>query len=179
MAVFTLSAFTFGGGYVIVPLMRQKFVNEFKWLEEEEMLNLIAIAQSTPGAIAVNASVLVGYRLAGIGGALITVLGTALPPLVIITLVSFLYASIRDNPIVNALMMGMRIGVAAVIVDAVINLIKNIVKTKNWFQILLIPIAFIAVYFFNINIVIVLFIAAVSGGIYTFFSARRREGLSK
>ena len=80
-STFTLSAFTFGGGYVIIPLMRKKFVEQLHWLEEEEMLDLTAIAQATPGALAVNAAILIGYRVAGIIGALVTVLGTVLPPL--------------------------------------------------------------------------------------------------
>lgn len=85
-----LSAFTFGGGYVIVPLMRKKFVEQYKWIEEEEMLDLVAISQSCPGAIAVNASVLIGYRVGGVAGALATVLGTSLPPLIILS-VNFVF----------------------------------------------------------------------------------------
>ena len=68
-STFTLSAFTFGGGFVIIPLMRKKFVEQLHWIDEEEMMDLTAIAQSSPGAIAVNASILVGYRVAGVHGA--------------------------------------------------------------------------------------------------------------
>jgi len=88
LSTFTLSAFTIGGGYVIVPLMRQKFVQKYNWLSEEEMLDITAIAQSSPGPIAVNASILVGYKLAGIPGAIFTVFGTVLPPLIIISIIS-------------------------------------------------------------------------------------------
>ena len=84
-STFTLSAFTFGGGFVIIPLMRKKFVEQLHWIDEEEMMDLTAIAQSSPGAIAVNASILVGYRVAGVPGALVTVLGTVLPPLIILS----------------------------------------------------------------------------------------------
>ena len=75
-STFYLSAFTFGGGYVIIPLMRKKFVEQFHWIEETEMLDLTAIAQSAPGPIAVNASSLIGYRLAGFAGAMVSTLGT-------------------------------------------------------------------------------------------------------
>ena len=85
-STFYLSAFTFGGGYVIIPLMRKKFVEQLHWIDEEEMMDLTAIAQSSPGAIAVNASILVGYRVAGVPGALVTVLGTVLPPLIILSI---------------------------------------------------------------------------------------------
>ena len=79
-----LSAFTFGGGYVIVTLMKKKFVDQYHWIDDEEMLDLIAIAQSSPGAIAVNGAIVVGYKLAGIPGVLLCVLATVLPPFVII-----------------------------------------------------------------------------------------------
>ena len=87
-STFKLSACTFGGGFVIIPLMRKKFVEELGWIQEDEMMDLAAIAQSSPGAIAVNASILVGYHVAGIPGAMLTVLGTVLPPLIIISIIS-------------------------------------------------------------------------------------------
>ena len=83
LSTLELSACTFGGGFVIIPLMRKKFVEELGWIEEQEMLDLAAIAQSSPGSIAVNVSILVGYRVAGVPGALLTTLGSVLPPLVI------------------------------------------------------------------------------------------------
>ena len=85
LSTFYLSAFTFGGGYVIVPLMRKKFVNEYGWIDENEMIDLIAIAQSAPGVIAINASLIIGYKLAGILGAIVALVGTVLPPLIIIS----------------------------------------------------------------------------------------------
>ena len=81
LSTLQLSACTFGGGFIIIPLMRKKFVEELHWIDEQEMLDLTAIAQSSPGAIAVNASILVGYHVAGVAGALLTVLGAVLPPL--------------------------------------------------------------------------------------------------
>ena len=78
-----LSAFTFGGGYVIVSLMKKKFVDELHWIEEKEMLDLVAIAQSSPGAIAINGSIVVGYKLAGITGVLVSIIGTIIPPFVL------------------------------------------------------------------------------------------------
>lgn len=122
LSTFTLSACTFGGGFVIIPLMRKKFVDQLHWIEEQEMLDLAAIAQSAPGAIAVNASILVGYHVAGVPGALLTVTGTVLPPLLIISVISFFYAAFRSNPIVSMAMNGMMAGVAAVICDVVVTM---------------------------------------------------------
>lgn len=90
-ATFLLSAFTFGGGFVIVSLMKKKFVEELKWLDESEMLDITAIAQSSPGPIPINASVILGYRMCGIPGSLIAILGTALPPMIIISVISYFY----------------------------------------------------------------------------------------
>ena len=78
-----LSAFTFGGGYVIVTLLKRKFVDELHWIEDEEMLDLVAIAQSAPGAIAANGAIVVGYKLAGVPGVLVAILAAVLPPFLI------------------------------------------------------------------------------------------------
>ena len=126
LATFQLSAFTFGGGFVIIPLIRKKFVEQLGWIGEEEMLDLAAIAQSSPGAIAVNISILVGYRVAGVPGALLTVVGTVTPPLIVISVISLFYAAFRDNVFVNMAMCGMLAGVAAVILDVVLRLAKDI-----------------------------------------------------
>ena len=128
LSTFYLSAFTFGGGYVIVPLMRKKFVNEYGWIDENEMIDLIAIAQSAPGVIAINASLIIGYKLAGILGAIVALVGTVLPPLIIISIISLFYIAFRDNRIVNGAMQGMQAGVAAVIADVVFKMVGDIRK---------------------------------------------------
>ena len=148
LSTFKISACTFGGGFVIIPLLRRKFVEELGWIDEQEMMDLTAIAQSSPGAIAVNASILVGYRVAGIPGAMLTVLGTVLPPLIIISVISLFYKAFRDNAIVNAAMAGMLCGVAAVILDVVINMVKGIFKQKRILPVLVMAGAFAAVRFF-------------------------------
>ncbi len=176
LSTFSISAFTFGGGYVIVPLMRKKYVEKLKWIEEKEMLDFIAIAQSAPGPIAVNASVLVGFKMAGAAGALVTVFGTVLPPLLVMSALFLLYASFRDNPVVNAAMLGMRIGVAAVLIDVVITMTRSIVKEKNPLSLIIMVAAFIAVYFFNIHILVVLALSAVLGVGATLYKSRRKRG---
>ena len=98
-----LSAFTFGGGYVIVTLMKTKFVNQYHWIDEEEMLDLVAIAQSSPGAIAVNGAIVVGYKLGGIPGMLLSVLGAIIPPMVILSLISLFYDAFCSNYYIAAL----------------------------------------------------------------------------
>lgn len=178
-STFQLSACTFGGGFVIIPLMRKKFVEELHWIDEEEMMDLTAIAQSSPGAIAVNASILIGYRVAGIPGALLTVLGTILPPLVIISVISFFYQAFRDNRIVNMVMAGMLAGVAAVICDVVITMGTEIIRRKRILPVVVLLLSFIAVRFFNINIILILLICGVVGAIDTFLRGKSGKGQNK
>ena len=178
-STFQLSACTFGGGFVIIPLMRKKFVEELHWIDEEEMMDLTAIAQSSPGAIAVNASILIGYRVAGIPGALLTVLGTILPPLVIISVISFFYQAFLDNRIVNMVMAGMLAGVAAVICDVVITMGTEIIRRKRLLPVVVLLLSFIAVRFFNINIILILLICGVVGAIDTFLRGKSGKGQNK
>ena len=178
-STFQLSACTFGGGFVIIPLMRKKFVEELHWIDEEEMMDLTAIAQSSPGAIAVNASILIGYRVAGIPGALLTVLVTILPPLVIISVISFFYQAFRDNRIVNMVMAGMLAGVAAVICDVVITMGTEIIRRKRLLPVVVLLLSFIAVRFFNINIILILLICGVVGAIDTFLRGKSGKGQNK
>lgn len=155
-ATFALSAFTFGGGFVIVSLMKKKFVEELQWLDEDEMLDITAIAQSSPGPIPINASVILGYRMKGIVGSLVAVLGTSLPPMIIISIISVFYTQFRENKIIATALQVMRAGVAAVIFDVVINLAKNVCMTKRALYIGLMIISFICTYFFNVSAMIVI-----------------------
>ncbi|WP_027108236.1 chromate transporter [Lacticigenium naphthae] len=166
-STFYLSTFTFGGGYVIVPLMEKRFVNELKWIDENEMLDLIAIGQSSPGPIAVNTSILIGYRMAGVSGALVTVLGTILPPLVIMSVVSYVYLAVRDNIIVNNILLGMQAGVAAIIVNVVVNMALRIIKQKKIIPVIVMVIALIAGIGFGVNILLLLLFAGIIGAITT------------
>ncbi|WP_304432290.1 chromate transporter [Acutalibacter muris] len=172
LSALKLSAFTFGGGFVIIPLMRKRFVEELHWIEEQEMLDLTALAQSSPGAIAVNASILVGYHVAGVMGALLSIIGTVLPPLVIISAISMFYTAFRDNAIVGMAMTGMLAGVAAVICDVVINMGKAVFQKKRVLPVLVLLGSFIAVRFFSVNIILVIFACGVIGAMDTLYQER-------
>ncbi|GAA0475048.1 chromate transporter [Alkalibacterium indicireducens] len=174
-STFFLSMFTFGGGYVIVPLMEKKFVNELGWIDEDEMLNLIAIGQSAPGPIAVNTSILIGYRMAGFSGAMVTVLGTILPPLVIMTGLTYIYLVVRDNALVNNVLLGMQAGVAAIIVNVVINMALRIIKQKKIVPVLVMIAALIAGIGFQVNILWLLFVSALIGLIMTLIDLKNKH----
>jgi len=162
-----LSAFTFGGGYVIVTLLKKKFVDDLHWIDEDEMLDLVAIAQSSPGAIAVNGAIVVGYKLAGIPGVLVSVLGAILPPFVIITAISFFYNAFKSNFIVQAVLTGMKAGVSAVIISVVFDMASGIVKSKDMINLLIMVIVFIANYFLGVNVIWCILGAAAVGAVRT------------
>lgn len=160
---------------MIVPLMRKRFVQELGWIEEQEMLDLTAIAQSSPGAIAVNASIVVGYRVAGFLGAAVAVLGTVLPPLVIISVISVFYKAFRDNAVVDLVMSGMLCGVAAVIFDVVIDMAKTIFRQKRILPVLVLAGAFVVGWFFSVNILLIIAACGVIGAIDTLYREKHRK----
>lgn len=162
-ATFQLSAFTFGGGYVIVPLMKKKFVDHLGWISEKEMLDFTAIAQSSPGAMAVNASVILGYHLAGIPGALTAVLGTILPPLVLLSVISIGYSAFIGNQLVQNVLKGMAAGVCAVILDVVLDMGSAIFRKKQILPMILMFGAFIAVSVFSVNVALVILVCVLVG----------------
>lgn len=172
--MFQLSALTFGGGYVIVSYMRKLFVDKLHWISEEEMLDFVAISQSSPGPIAVNASIIVGFKIASYTGAFIAVVGTVLPPLIIITVISFAYDAFQNNEVIKAVLKGMEAGIAAIIVDVVISLAIPYFKGKNFVSIIIMVIAFIIVALLKINVVYVILACMIIGVLATVIKQRRR-----
>ena len=166
-----LSAFTFGGGYVIVTLMKKKFVDEYHWIDEQEMLDLVAIAQSSPGAIAVNGAIVVGYKLAGMAGVLTSVIATVLPPFTILTLIAF-----RSNLFVGWMLNGMQAGVGAVIAQVVWEMGSGIVKDRQWISVLIMAAAFIANYVYNVNVVLIILLCAAIGVVRTLSAGHNKKG---
>ena len=171
-----ISAFTFGGGFVIITFMKKIFVDKFQWIDEKEMLDLTALAQSSPGAIAVNASILIGWRTAGFGGMVVAVVATVLPPLIILSVISFFYAAFATNVYVDLLLKGMQAGVAAVILDVVFGLGGNVVKSKSIVHLVMMGVAFIATFFLHINVIYIILSGALIGVIIAFFGNKKDEG---
>lgn len=168
-----ISAFTFGGGFVIASLIKKRFVDKYHWIEENEMLDYIAIAQSCPGAIAVNAAIFTGYNAAGAAGMTAAVLGTVIPPVVILCVISSLYSAFASNMYVALVLKGMQAGVAAVIFDVVFNLAKNVIKGHSLPCIAVMAAAFIAVVFFKVNVMIIIG-AAFAFGVAAAIIERKR-----
>ena len=172
-----ISTFTFGGGFVIVTFMKHRFVDKLGWLDEQEMLDMTALAQSSPGPIALNAAIQVGWRVGGAVGMVIATIATILPPMIILTVISIFYSAFANNEYVALVLKGMQAGVAAVIADVVCDLGGKVLKTKSWIHIALMLAAFIATYFLNINVIFVILASALIGVILSLID--RRKGAKK
>lgn len=168
-----LSAFTFGGGYVIITLMKQKFVDHYHWIEEEEMLDLVAIAQSTPGAIAVNGAIVIGYKLAGPLGALVAIVGTVLPPFVIISLLSLCYETFQGLYAVQKILEGMQAGVGAVIAAVAWDMGRGVVEERDTASTVILVASFVASCFLKINVVYIILFCGLLGVVRTLLEKRR------
>ena len=151
-----------------MPLLKKKFVDDLGWIKEKDALDVAAIAMSSPGAVAVNASLLLGYRMAGVMGAAVTIAGTVLPPLLIITVISIFYNAFSNNPFVNAALIGMRAGVAAVIADVVMKMGGRIIKEKGIPSIAVMVGAFVAASFLKINVIFIIIICGTLGAVRGF-----------
>lgn len=112
---FKIGAFTIGGGYAMIPLIENEIVTKRQWLKSEEFIDLLAIAQSAPGVLAVNIAIFIGYKLRGIRGSLVTTLGTVLPSFLIILAIALFFYSFKENPVVERFFKGIRPGVVALI----------------------------------------------------------------
>lgn len=150
-SMLSISAFTFGGGFVIVSLMKKRFVDELHWLNEDEMLDMTAIAQSCPGAIAVNAAILVGRKVAGMAGLTAAVLGTILPPMVILGVISLAYSAFASNEWIAAILKGMQAAAAAVVTDVALSLSRKTIRERDALSIALMALSFLAVWLWNVN----------------------------
>ena len=173
--IFVLSACTFGGGFVIIGMIRKVFADKLHWITEDEILDLTVIAQSTPGPLGVNMAVITGYRICGVPGALVCALAASLPPMIIISVISLFYNQFKDNRIISLLLQVMRAGVAAVIVDVVIDLTANVLKTKNILWILLMVASFVALVWFKISIVWLILICGAVGLIYSLRAGKEAQ----
>lgn len=174
LSMLYISAFTFGGGFVIVTLMKKRFVDELSYITESEMLDMTALAQSSPGPIAVNAAILVGSRVAGAAGVAAAVLGTIIPPMAILSVISLCYGAFADNAYVALALKGMQSGVAAVILDVTLSMGKKVVRSGSVLRMAIMLGAFVAVCFFEVNVIVIIAAAALLGAISAL--ALRRKG---
>lgn len=151
LTFFRINAITFGGGYTIVAILRDEFVQNKKIIDENEMLDLTALAQSGPGAMAINTSVLTGYKLRGPMGAITCMLASVLPCIIIITIISYFYQEFRSNYYVNAALLGMSGVIAAVLIITTYRMAKNVLRKHPIFSSFVMATAFVLSFIFHIN----------------------------
>ena len=163
ISTFLISAFTVGGGFVLIPLMKAKFVDEYGWLKENEALDLVSIAQSAPGVMACNSSIIMGYRMGGFLGSLTALLATVLPPLITLTIISYFYDAVASNPYVCMFLKGMQCGVTAILIKVVFDLVVKQVKKKLALPLIVMAGTFIAAVVFKINIMQIIAVDAIIG----------------
>ena len=162
-STFLISAFTVGGGFVIIPLLKAKYVDEYGWIGDKETLDLVAIAQSMPGVVAVNAAILLGYRMAGIPGALTALFATVLPPLITLSLIAQAYEAFASSPMVRLVLKGMQCGATALIVSVAADLVRKQCSQGLTISLAILVGTFVANFFFGVNLMLLIVIDGAAG----------------
>ena len=160
---FIISAFTVGGGFVIIPLLKGKFVDEYHWINDKDALDMVAIAQSMPGVVAVNSAIILGYRMAGILGTLVALVATVLPCLITLSIISYCYDFFIQNAYIRMVLKGMQCGATALIVNVGIDLLVKQCKKKLVLPLLIIAATFIGSIWFQLNIMALIIVDGIVG----------------
>ena len=161
---FKIGTFTLGGGYAMVPLIQNEIVNKKKWIEEEEFVKLLALAQSSPGALAVNVSVFVGYKIKRMLGLITTVLGATLPSFIIILVIASLFSNIQDNIYVIKAFKAIRPMVVALIAASVYTIGKSAKINKKTLWIVILVAVMVA--FLKFPPIVMIILGAVLGNVW-------------
>ena len=169
VSFFKIGAFTFGGGYAMIPLIEREVIDNRGWVDRREFLDLLTLAQSAPGPISLNTSVFVGYKRAGYAGAVAALLGVVVPPFTIILLIALFFAGVKDNAVVDAAFKGMRPAVVALIVVPVISLARGM----HWSMVAVVALSAVLVWRFGVSPVYLIIIAAAAGVAWELLMAKR------
>ena len=170
-AFFKLGLFTFGGGYAMIPLIHREAVETHQWISDEEMLDVLAISEATPGPVSINSATFIGYRVAGFWGAASATLGVALPSFLIIAVLSLFIMQYQRFTWLTWVFDGIRAGVVVLILNAVIKLGKQVPRTN--FVAIVILIDFLAASFFNVSVILLLVLSGAAGVVRQLVIARR------
>ena len=161
LAFFKTGLFTFGGGYAMLPMLEREMIEHYHWTDRDELLDIFAMSQCTPGVIAVNTATFLGRKVGGFFGALFATLGVISPSLIIITVIAAVLQNFADYPVVQHAMAAVRVAVTALIFSSVIKMFKGAVK--YWLQLVILIAAFLAVAIFGTSPVFVVIAAGLVG----------------
>ena len=173
LTFFKIGGFTFGGGYAMIPLIQKEAVEKKGWVSDDDILEIIAIAESTPGPIAINSATFVGYRTAGFFGAACATFGVVLPSFVIILLLSFVLTQFQENRTVMYAFNGIRAGVLALLFKALWGMYKK--SPKGWAAYIVMAGAFLLTAILKVNVLYVIIGCAVFGLVTSFFVKRKED----
>lgn len=163
-SIFKIGAFTFGGGYAMIPLIEKEVVDNKKWISKEEFMDVLLVSQSLPGALAINTSIFLGYKIAGFMGAILALLGVVLPSFLIILVIAAFFMQFRNNYYVNAAFMGTSAAVPMLVLIGALSLSKGLKKELRTGVTIII--AVIALSVFKLNPILVIVISAVYGIVF-------------
>lgn len=171
-SAFYISAFTFGGGWVIVPLFKKCFVEDLAVVDENDMYNMIALAQSAPGPVSVNTAIMLGYRLQKIRGVFVALLGTILPPLIILSVTYYIYEYLNTSRVFKVMMQGLQIAVFAEIVSVFWSMLKPYFRSFDLFALILFVSCLLADRLLHLNLIWILVICIICCFVEAFFYAK-------
>lgn len=177
LTFFKIGAFTFGGGYAMIPLIEAEVVEKHNWITKDDILEIFAIAESTPGPIAINSATFIGYRVCGALGSAFATLGVVLPSFIIITIIAFVLQEFQSLKVVQYAFFGIRAGVLALIVKAFISMYKKLKKTA--FAYFIAAASFLVAVLVDINLIYVIIGCAASGLIYTYATLKHSKEAKK
>lgn len=168
-----IGAFTFGGGYAMIPIIEKEIVDKHHWINSEDILDIFAISESTPGPIAINSATFIGYKIAGVFGSFCATFGVVLPSFVIISVISLVLREFSDIKAVQYAFNGIRAGVLALIIKALVSMYKKV--PKGLFSYILMGASFVIAAFTDINVIFVIIGCAVAGLVNSFIIKRRAK----
>lgn len=178
VSFFKIGLFTFGGGYAMIPLIEKEIVEEKKWVRKEEITDILAVAQSIPGAVAINTATFIGFKTFGKKGALAATLGVILPSFVIISIIAAFFNKFGDNQFVKSAFAGIRPAVVALIAFAAVKIGKSSVRDKT--GLILAFISLVLVVAFNVHAILVIIGGAIFGlAVYKFWPSKARDILKE
>lgn len=167
---FKIGAFTIGGGYAMVPLIENEIVTRRGWIEKDDFIDLLAVAQSAPGVLAVNISIFIGYKLKGLKGCLVTTLGTILPSFLIILSIAIFFQSFQDNEVVKKIFLGIRPAVVALIAAPTFSLAKS--AKINRYTIWIPLVSALLIWLFGVSPIWIIIMAGVGGFLWGRFNRK-------
>jgi len=176
ISFFKIGAFTFGGGWAMVPLIQKELVDRRGWLDDSEFVDILAIAQSGPGPIAINTSVLCGNKMRGVPGAVVATLGSSLPSFLVILVIAHFFLKVKESTAVQAIFKGMRPAIFGLLISAVYQVGKKSISNAR--DIVFAAIGSGLLIFLDINPIFVVLLAAISGMLYGTFEHSRSTASS-